>query len=64
MLHTLLFTFISDKLEPPTHTFNMGYLVSPYSYANGAPGALPVAMVSDSFFTMAFNSKDVDVVNY
>lgn len=27
-------------------SFNMGYLVSPYSYANGAAGALPVSMVS------------------
>lgn len=37
----------------------MGYLVSPYSYANGAPGTLPVAMVSHFFFTMVFKNKVV-----
>ncbi|XP_034489834.1 protein pangolin, isoforms A/H/I/S isoform X2 [Drosophila innubila] len=37
---------VFNKLEPHTHTFNMGYLVSPYSYANGAPGGLPVTMAN------------------
>lgn len=27
-------------------SYNMGYLVSPYSYTNGGAGALPVSMVS------------------
>lgn len=36
------------KVEPGPHTssFNMGYLVSPYSYTNGAAGPIPVSMVS------------------
>ncbi|XP_030757962.1 protein pangolin, isoforms A/H/I/S isoform X4 [Sitophilus oryzae] len=33
---------VFGKVEPHTSSFNMGYLVSPYSYANGAPG--PVSM--------------------
>ncbi|XP_017853641.1 protein pangolin, isoforms A/H/I/S isoform X8 [Drosophila busckii] len=37
---------VFNKLEPHTPSFNMGYLVSPYSYANGAPGGLPVTMAS------------------
>ncbi|XP_064537487.1 protein pangolin, isoforms A/H/I/S isoform X3 [Drosophila montana] len=37
---------VFNKLEPHTPTFNMGYLVSPYSYANGAPGGLPVTMAN------------------
>lgn len=31
----------------------MGYLVSPYTYANGAAGPIPVSMVSLSFVFMA-----------
>jgi hypothetical protein len=40
--------FVAGKVEPVPHTssFNMGYLVSPYSYANGAAGPIPVSMVS------------------
>jgi hypothetical protein len=37
-----------DVHHPPG--FNVGYLVSPYSYANGAAGALPVSMVSFAQF--------------
>ncbi|XP_030081727.1 protein pangolin, isoforms A/H/I/S isoform X5 [Drosophila hydei] len=36
---------VFNKLEPHTPTFNMGYLVSPYSYANGTSG-LPVTMAN------------------
>ncbi|XP_056630528.1 protein pangolin, isoforms A/H/I/S isoform X2 [Diorhabda carinulata] len=37
---------VFGKVEPVPHTssFNMGYLVSPYSYANGAGGPIPVSM--------------------
>lgn len=35
----------SGKVEPHS-SFNMGYLVAPYSYTNGAAGGLPVSMVS------------------
>ncbi|KAJ3635494.1 hypothetical protein MTP99_008399 [Tenebrio molitor] len=37
---------VFGKVEPVPHTssFNMGYLVSPYSYANGAAGPIPVSM--------------------
>lgn len=49
-----MFCFSSDKLEPHTPTFNMGYLVSPYSYANGTPGGLPVTMVSFTLFFLHF----------
>ncbi|XP_050304248.1 protein pangolin, isoforms A/H/I/S isoform X3 [Anthonomus grandis grandis] len=34
---------VFGKVEPHT-SFNMGYLVSPYSYANGGPGPIPVSM--------------------
>nr|CAI5840797.1 unnamed protein product [Callosobruchus analis] len=37
---------VFGKVEPHTSSFNMGYLVSPYSYANGAGGPIPVSMVS------------------
>uniref|UniRef100_A0A8D8YSX5 dTCF n=1 Tax=Cacopsylla melanoneura TaxID=428564 RepID=A0A8D8YSX5_9HEMI len=39
---------VFGKLEPTPHTssFNMGYLVSPYPYANGTTGSLPVSMAS------------------
>lgn len=38
----------TGKVEPSPHTssFNMGYIVSPYGYANGASGPIPVSMVS------------------
>lgn len=36
---------VFGKVEPHT-SFNMGYLVSPYGYANGGPGPIPVSMVS------------------
>ncbi|KAJ8919842.1 hypothetical protein NQ315_006371, partial [Exocentrus adspersus] len=37
---------VFGKVEPGPHTssFNMGYFVSPYSYANGAAGPIPVSM--------------------
>ncbi|XP_017778497.1 PREDICTED: protein pangolin, isoforms A/H/I/S isoform X3 [Nicrophorus vespilloides] len=37
---------VFGKVEPSAHTssFNMGYLVSPYGYANGAAGPIPVSM--------------------
>ncbi|XP_022914178.1 protein pangolin, isoforms A/H/I/S isoform X3 [Onthophagus taurus] len=37
---------VFGKVEPGPHTssFNMGYLVSPYTYANGAAGPIPVSM--------------------
>jgi transcription factor 7-like 2 len=47
---------VFGKAEPHGHTtsFNMGYLVSPYSYPNGAAGGLPVSiankMTLPSFF--------------
>lgn len=34
------------KVEPHASSFNMGYLVSPYPYTNGAGGPIPVSMVS------------------
>ncbi|KAK3917907.1 Protein pangolin, isoforms A/H/I/S [Frankliniella fusca] len=36
----------TGKLEPTPHSssFNMGYLVSPYPYHNGAGGPIPVSM--------------------
>ncbi|XP_066151358.1 protein pangolin, isoforms A/H/I/S isoform X2 [Euwallacea fornicatus] len=34
---------VFGKVEPHT-SFNMGYLMSPYGYANGAPGPIPVSM--------------------
>lgn len=37
---------IPGKIEPHASSFNMGYLVSPYSYSNGGAGGLPVTMVS------------------
>lgn len=55
------FNFPQDKSDKPSSQdrspvygkdihhpsgFNVGYLVSPYTYANGAAGALPVSMVS------------------
>ncbi|XP_030379516.1 protein pangolin, isoforms A/H/I/S-like [Scaptodrosophila lebanonensis] len=37
---------VFNKLEPHAPSFNMGYLVSPYSYTNGTPGGLPVTMAN------------------
>ncbi|KAH0552344.1 hypothetical protein KQX54_008885 [Cotesia glomerata] len=36
------------KVDPTPHTssFNMGYLVSPYPYPNGAGGPIPVSMIT------------------
>lgn len=46
----IIFSFVSKtgKVDPTPHTssFNMGYLVSPYPYPNGAGGPIPVSMVS------------------
>ncbi|XP_011496261.1 PREDICTED: protein pangolin, isoforms A/H/I/S-like isoform X2 [Ceratosolen solmsi marchali] len=37
---------VFGKVDPTPHTssFNMGYLVSPYPYPNGAGGPIPVSM--------------------
>ncbi|XP_020810000.1 protein pangolin, isoforms A/H/I/S isoform X3 [Drosophila serrata] len=37
---------VFNKLDTHTPSFNMGYLVSPYSYANGAANGLPVTMAN------------------
>ncbi|KAK7862274.1 hypothetical protein R5R35_006643 [Gryllus longicercus] len=39
---------VFGKVDPTPHTssFNMGYLVSPYPYPNGAAGPIPVSMAS------------------
>lgn len=39
---------VYGKVDPTPHTssFNMGYLVSPYPYPNGAGGPIPVSMAS------------------
>ncbi|XP_078052820.1 protein pangolin, isoforms A/H/I/S isoform X8 [Augochlora pura] len=39
---------VFGKVDPTPHTssFNMGYLVSPYPYPNGAGGPIPVSMAS------------------
>lgn len=48
----IFLSFVSEagKVDPTPHTssFNMGYLVSPYPYPNGAGGPIPVSMVSKS----------------
>ncbi|KAJ3663812.1 hypothetical protein Zmor_008035 [Zophobas morio] len=42
---------VFGKVEPVPHTssFNMGYLVSPYSYPNGAAGPIPVSMLQELY---------------
>ncbi|XP_053969128.1 protein pangolin, isoforms A/H/I/S-like isoform X1 [Anastrepha ludens] len=42
---------VFSKLESHASSFNMGYLVSPYSYTNGGAGGLPVTMVSSKGFS-------------
>ncbi|XP_017056760.1 protein pangolin, isoforms A/H/I/S isoform X4 [Drosophila ficusphila] len=37
---------VFNKLDTHAPSFNMGYLVSPYSYANGSPSGLPVTMAN------------------
>ncbi|XP_055373172.1 protein pangolin, isoforms A/H/I/S isoform X2 [Condylostylus longicornis] len=37
---------VFGKVESHASSFNMGYLVSPYSYTNGAAGGLPVSMAN------------------
>ncbi|KAK2577413.1 hypothetical protein KPH14_003523 [Odynerus spinipes] len=46
---------VFGKVDPTPHTssFNMGYLVSPYPYPNGAGGPIPVSMVSQNSCTRA-----------
>lgn len=48
LIIVLPFVFETGKVDPTPHTssFNMGYLVSPYPYPNGAGGPIPVSMVS------------------
>lgn len=57
MFDVFLVGFIG-KVDPTPHTssFNMGYLVSPYPYPNGAGGPIPVSMVS-RFLTLLLFSK-------
>lgn len=45
----------TGKVDPTPHTssFNMGYLVSPYPYPNGAGGPIPVSMVSVCHFIVS-----------
>ncbi|KAK9712559.1 N-terminal CTNNB1 binding [Popillia japonica] len=45
---------VFGKVEPGPHTssFNMGYLVSPYGYTNGAAGPIPVSMIAVSFVSV------------
>ncbi|KAG5666912.1 hypothetical protein PVAND_014919 [Polypedilum vanderplanki] len=42
------------KFDPHHPGFNVSYLVSPYSYANGAAGALPAAMANKIGLTPFF----------
>ncbi|KAG9432251.1 protein pangolin, isoforms A/H/I/S-like [Apis mellifera carnica] len=46
---------VFGKVDPTPHTssFNMGYLVSPYPYPNGAGGPIPVSMVSVYHFIVS-----------
>ncbi|XP_016950545.1 protein pangolin, isoforms A/H/I/S isoform X11 [Drosophila biarmipes] len=37
---------VFNKLDTHAPSFNMGYLVSPYSYGNGTPSGLPVTMAN------------------
>ncbi|TMW46858.1 hypothetical protein DOY81_008064 [Sarcophaga bullata] len=37
---------VFSKIESHASSFNMGYLVSPYSYSNGGAGGLPVTMAN------------------
>lgn len=50
VLIIIILSFVCEtgKVDPTPHTssFNMGYLVSPYPYPNGAGGPIPVSMVS------------------
>ncbi|XP_011632914.1 protein pangolin, isoforms A/H/I/S-like [Pogonomyrmex barbatus] len=52
---------VFGKVDPTPHTssFNMGYLVSPYPYPNGAGGPIPVSMVSSPVMLplVLFSSK-------
>nr|QFQ59554.1 pangolin [Nephrotoma suturalis] len=51
---------VFGKTEPSGHTssFNMGYLVSPYSYPNGAAGGLPVSMANKMTIPSFFCNGD------
>lgn len=57
VLTCFIFLFIcrTGKVDPTPHTssFNMGYLVSPYPYPNGAGGPIPVSMVSVCHFIVS-----------
>lgn len=63
ILIIIVFSFVSEtgKVDPTPHTssFNMGYLVSPYPYPNGAGGPIPVSMVSSPvmLFVVLFPSN-------
>nr|XP_050844907.1 protein pangolin, isoforms A/H/I/S-like isoform X1 [Vespula vulgaris] len=59
---------VFGKVDPTPHTssFNMGYLVSPYPYPNGAGGPIPVSMVSGrNFFSLpSIYRRRLQVVSY
>ncbi|KAL6260067.1 hypothetical protein P5V15_007606 [Pogonomyrmex californicus] len=56
-----LIDLTESEVDPTPHTssFNMGYLVSPYPYPNGAGGPIPVSMVSSPVMLplVLFSSK-------
>ncbi|XP_060820717.1 protein pangolin, isoforms A/H/I/S-like [Bombus pascuorum] len=59
---------VFGKVDPTPHTssFNMGYLVSPYPYPNGAGGPIPVSMVSIRettffFFPLCWSTRGNDI---
>ncbi|XP_075165463.1 protein pangolin, isoforms A/H/I/S-like [Haematobia irritans] len=37
---------VFSKIEPHTSAYNMGYLVSPYTYSNGSAGGLPATIAN------------------
>jgi len=51
-----------SKMDAHHPGFNVGYLVSPYTYANGAAGALPVSMVSSQFSIPISHDRNAVVV--
>lgn len=63
MAYLLMMYVITGKVEPSAHTssFNMGYLVSPYGYANGT-GPIPVSMVSTQIFLVSAECKCLLVI--
>lgn len=64
----IVFSFVSEtgKVDPTPHTssFNMGYLVSPYPYPNGAGGPIPVSMVSSPLLLVSFISINLACLGF